>query len=302
MIAGLVQSFAFSSRIPSGANTASFAHLHGSKNTNLLACSELGGIRSPCTHHKQGILVGFWIVAGLAAFLLGLSKGGVPVVAMMSVPLLALYMDPALAAGLLLPLYIMADWYAIYLFRGAFSVPNLKILLPAGALGIVIGFATVSAIPADLVKAVLAIIGLSYLFTSLRSRLSKRDIKPTEASVPRGVFWGTLAGLTSYIAHSGGPPFQAYVLPQKLDKMTYLGTSTIFFTLVNLMKLPPFILAGQLDWDSLSKAVWLIPCALAGAFSGAYINRMLPEKVFFLIIEFALGFVSLLLLYEIFFH
>ena len=68
-------------------------------------------------------------MAGLAAFLMGLSKGGLPMIALLAVPLMSLFMDPAVAAGLLLPIYIVADMYAVYLFRRAFSVRNLKILL-----------------------------------------------------------------------------------------------------------------------------------------------------------------------------
>ncbi|WP_299931585.1 sulfite exporter TauE/SafE family protein [uncultured Pelagimonas sp.] len=242
----------------------------------------------------------YWIVAGLAAFLMGLSKGGVPMIAMLSVPLMSLFMDPAQAAGLLLPIYIVADLYAIYLFRKAFSVRNLKILLPASVVGIVIGFTSVSYVSGDAVKLLVALIGLFYLAKSLRGRLSKQDIPAKPADIPRGVFWGTLAGLTSYISHAGGPPYQAYVLPQRLDKMVYLGTTTILFTAINLMKVPPFILAGQITWDSSVQALWLAPFALAGAGSGAFVSRLLPEKIFFLIIEIALAVVSLKLLYEVF--
>jgi uncharacterized membrane protein YfcA len=105
----------------------------------------------------------FWIVAGLAAFILGLSKGGMPVVSILAVPLLALFMDPALAAGLLLPLYLVADSYAVYLFRKAFSVRNLKILLPAAFVGVLLGYFAVSLVPGDAVKLLLAAIGFSYL-------------------------------------------------------------------------------------------------------------------------------------------
>ncbi len=241
----------------------------------------------------------FWFLAGLAAFLLGLSKGGMPAVAVLSVPLLSLVMDPILAAGLLLPLYLVADWYAIYLFRKAFSVRNLKILLPAGAIGVLAGFFAVSNVPTDAVKLLLAVIGLSYVANAFVKRLRKGDVPPRPADVPRGLFWGSLAGLTSYIAHSGAPPYQTYVLPQKLEKMVYLGTTTIFFASVNLLKLPTFVLAGQMTWDSLSQAVWLAPFALLGAWSGAQISRLLPERIFFFLVEIALGLVSLKLLYEV---
>ncbi len=242
----------------------------------------------------------FWLVAGLAAYLMGLSKGGVPMISMLAVPLMALFMDPAHAAGLLLPIYIVADWYAIYLFRKAFSVRNLKIMLPGAVIGVLTGYVAVAHVPGDFVKLLVAGIGLSYLFNSLRARFASTEPEPRPADVPRGLFWGALAGLTSYISHAGGPPFQAYVLPQKLDKMVYLGTTTIFFAVVNLMKFPPFILAGQITWDSFLQALWLAPAALAGAWSGAAIARILPPKVFFLLIEIALAVVSLKLLYEVF--
>lgn len=241
----------------------------------------------------------FWIIAGLAAYLMGLSKGGVPMIAILSVPLLSLFMDPALAAGLLLPIYITTDMYAVYLFRKAFSVRNLKILLPAGACGVGLGFLAVSYVPGDAIKLLVAGIAMSYLLYSLRRRVSKREFPPKPADMPRGLIWGALSGLTSYISHAGGPPYQAYVLPQRLDKLTYLGTTTIFFSAVNLLKVPPYIVAGQITSDSVGQAVWLIPCALAGAWSGAKIARLLPERVFFLLVEIALAGVSVKLVWEV---
>jgi len=243
--------------------------------------------------------VDFWIVAGAAAYLMGLSKGGVPMIALLSVPLMSLYMDPAMAAGLLLPIYVVADMYAIYLFRKAFSVRNLKILLPGAVAGILVGFGAVAYVPAAAVKLLVAGIGIVYLVNALRNRLAKRAVPARPADVPRGLFWGALAGLTSYISHAGGPPFQVYVLPQRLEKMVYLGTTTIFFTVVNLMKVPPYILAGQITLESVQQAAWLAPLALAGAWSGAAISRVLPERVFFLLVEIALAVVSAKLIYEV---
>ncbi|PRY26364.1 hypothetical protein CLV78_101459 [Aliiruegeria haliotis] len=242
----------------------------------------------------------FWIVAGLAAFLMGLSKGGVPMIAMLSVPIMSLYMEPALAAGLLLPIYNIADLHAIYLFRKAFSLRILKIMLPGAVVGIFTGYMAVAYVPPDFAKLLVAAIGLSYLFNALRNRLRAREVPPRDADVPRGLIWGALAGLASYISHAGGPPFQAYVLPQKLDKMVYLGTTTIFFTVVNAMKVPPFILAGQITMDSFLQAIWLAPLALLGAGSGAVIARMLSDRVFFILIEVALAAVSFKLLFEVF--
>ncbi len=243
--------------------------------------------------------MGFWIAAGIAAFFLGLSKGGLSVTTMLAVPILSLYMDPVAAAGLLLPLYLIADGYAVYIFRKAFSVENLRILLPGAVVGVFVGYFAVTAVSTDVIKILLAGIGFAYLGTTLWRRVRKTEVPARPAEPVRGTILGALTGLTSYIAHSGGPPYQAFVLPQKLDKMVYLGTTTIFFAIVNLMKLGPFILAGQITWDSLTSAIWLAPVALAGAFTGALISKKLPERVFYILVEIALAIVSVKLLWDV---
>lgn len=241
----------------------------------------------------------YWLVGCLAAFLLGMSKGGIPVIAILAVPLMALFFDPAVAAGLLLPLYIIADWYAIYLFRKSFSVRNLKILIPAAVIGIVAGYFAVAHVDGDAVKLLLSLIGFGYLANAMRNRLSQKEVPAKPAHLGRGIFWGALAGLTSYVSHSGGPPYQAYVLPQKLDKMAYLGTTALFFAAINLMKAPPYILAGQMTFESIQQSLWLAPAALAGAWTGARISRLLPEKLFYALVEIALLLVSIKLFWEV---
>ncbi len=239
----------------------------------------------------------FWIAASIGAVLVGMSKGGLPVVALLSVPILSLVMDPAAAAGLLLPVYIFSDMFGVWLYRHEFSRRNLAILIPASAIGILVGFLTVAVVTSDAVKLAVAAVGFYYLGFRLVRRLRK-EIAPRPADIPRGLFWGSIAGFTSYIAHAGGPPFQAYVLPQKLPKMVFAGTSTILFTVINLMKLPPYVLAGQITMESFGTVVFLGPLAALGAFAGYRLTTLLPEKVFFLFIELALFAISVRLLWD----
>ena len=242
----------------------------------------------------------FWIVAGLSAFLMGLSKGGVPMVSILSVPLMSIFMPPAAAAGLLLPLYLVADAYAIYLYRGSFSSRNLKILLPSAFVGVAVGFVSVAYISGDFVKLLLVGISVGYLLNSLKRRLAAVRLDVSRPPVSRGLFWGTLAGLTSYISHAGGPPYQAYVLPQRLPRPTYLGTTTIFFAAMNTMKMPAFIVAEQVTWVALQQAVFLIPLALLGAWSGMYFLRRLDDSIFYTVVEIALAVVLVKLLFDVF--
>lgn len=240
----------------------------------------------------------FWIAAAVATFFVGMSKGGIPMVAMLGVPILSVFIAPGMAAGLLLPMYILADVYAIWLFRGQYSRRNVCILVPAAAIGVLGAFLLVSRVPVEATKLVVALIGLGYLADALRKRLV-RDHRARAADVPRGMIWGALAGFTSYISHAGGPPYQAYVLPQKLPKMTFAGTSAITFACINWMKLPAYVLAGQLTWSSLQLVAVLAPVALFGAWAGYRVTRWLPERLFFVLINVALGLLCLKLLGEV---
>lgn len=240
----------------------------------------------------------FWLSACVATFFVGMSKGGFPMVGMLAVPILSIFMSPAIAAGLILPIFIVSDVYAIWLYRRDFSAPNLKVLIPAGVMGIIFGYLTVSVVSDDFMKLVVAVIGVVFLADLYRKRLLKK-VTYKAASTPRGLFWGTLAGYTSYIAHAGGPPFQAYVLPQKLDKLTFVGTSTMMFAVVNALKVPPYIMAGQMGWDSLMTVIYLVPLAVAGAWTGHWVVRRLPERFFFVFVEVALFAVSAKLLWDV---
>lgn len=238
----------------------------------------------------------FLIAALFSAFCIGLSKGGLPVIAMLSVPLMALFISPVTAAAMLLPIYIASDMVGLWLYRGAFSRRNLKILIPASMAGIGVGWATATFIPDWSIALIIGVMGI--LFCA-RQWLTKHGAKPAQpADVPRGLFWGTLAGFTSFVSHSGGPPFQMYVLPQKLDKLAFAGTATILFAIVNAAKLVPYWQLGQFRADNLTAAFALIPVAVLGTFVGAWLTKVMRQDLFFRAVEIALLLVSLQLIYE----
>ena len=238
----------------------------------------------------------FWALALLTAFVVGTAKGGLPLSGMLAVPMLSLVMPAGAAAGLLLPLYNVSDIYGLWIYRREYSKRNLLILIPAAALGIAIGWATARITNEDVVKLFVALIGLAYCVDAITKTWRVVPSKP--ADLPRGIFWGAITGFTSFVSHSGAPPFNMYTLPQKMPKMIYAGTSTIVFAVVNLMKLPPYIALGQVSFNSLETVIWLVPLALFGAWAGYRLTQIVPEKLFFRLVEIALLIVSLLLVNE----
>jgi hypothetical protein len=244
----------------------------------------------------------FYLAAAVAAFLVGMSKGGMPMVGMLAVPVLALAISPVVAAALLLPIYVVSDMFGLWMYRRDFDRRNLMILIPATTFGIMIGWATASITSERLVTLIVALIGLSYFADALYKQYRGTPVAAKPADVPRGMFWGSITGFTSFVSHAGAPPYQMYVLPQKLDKLIYAGTTTILFTVVNAVKLVPYWALGMFTPANLRIAALLAPVAVVGTFIGYRAVKVLPERLFFRLVEVSLLLVSLKLLYDSIMH
>jgi len=236
----------------------------------------------------------YMALAGCAAFLVGLSKGGLPAIGMLAVPMLSLVMSPVQAAVLLLPIYVISDMMGIYLYRRDFSAPNLRILLPAGVLGVLVGWLTASMVSDRAITFLIGAIGVAFCLNAWLRKNMQAEPKPVHAG--RGWFWGTLAGFTSFISHAGAPPYQVYMLPQKLPKAEFAGTSTIVFAVINAAKILPYQNLRPYSLDTLHSAAVLIPFALVGAVMGAYLTRRLADVWFYRIVQGGLFVVSLKLI------
>jgi uncharacterized membrane protein YfcA len=238
----------------------------------------------------------YLIWAGLAAVLVGLSKGGLPTVGMLSVPILSLFMSPVKAAVLLLPIYVISDMVGIWLYRKNFSAVNLKILIPASVCGVVVGWLTASMVSDVAVKLLMGLMGVGFCLNSWLKRKTEQVARPAE--VRKGAFWGLLAGFTSFISHAGAPPFQIYMLPQKLPKAVYAGTATLLFAVINAAKIWPYQQLRPYSYDDLMSAAVLIPFALVGTVLGAYLTRKINEVWFYQFVQLGLLLVSLKLVFD----
>jgi uncharacterized membrane protein YfcA len=233
----------------------------------------------------------FWIAAVVAAALVGLAKGGLPVVGMLAVPVLALVISPVTAAGLLLPVYVASDMIGLYAYRRAFDRRVLAILAPAAVLGIGLGWLTAAAVPEWLVTGIVGAIGAGFALT-LILRL-KPDGQARHAKLGPGLFWGALTGYTSFVSHAGAPPYQVYVLPLRLEKTVFAGTTTVLFTFVNAVKLIPYWALGQLSPGNLKIAAILAVPAVLAVLAGVRLVKVLPEALFFRLVTWALLALSL---------
>jgi uncharacterized membrane protein YfcA len=240
-----------------------------------------------------------WLLA-IAALLVGLSKGGVPAIGMVAVPLLTLVLPPVKAAVLLLPIYVVSDMVGVWLYRRSFSAPNLKILLPAGVVGVVVGWLTASHVPDRAISFMIGAVGIGFCLNLwLRKDKGAAPLPPDTA---KGWFWGTLAGFTSFISHAGAPPFQVYMLPQKLPKAEFAGTATIVFAVINASKIWPYQHLQPYTAQNLWSAAALVPYALVGTVLGAYLTRRIADVWFYRLVQVSLFAVSVKVLVDAVLH
>lgn len=238
----------------------------------------------------------FWVAAVTAAVTVGLAKGGLSSVGVLAVPVLSLVTNPITAAGLLLPVYIVSDVFGVWTYRRHYNVDVLKIVTVSAVFGIGLGWALASVVPAAAVTIAVGVIGVFFAANFILRRGLNVPAKPIRL-LP-GVFWGTIAGFTSFVSHAGAPPFQMWVVPLKLDKLTFAGTATIAFAVMNAVKLIPYAALGQINVESLQVAAILSLPAVASVWVGIRLVKILPEQVFWRFVVVTLGLVSLKLIYD----
>jgi uncharacterized membrane protein YfcA len=237
----------------------------------------------------------FYAVAIPAVIFLGLSKGGFSGVGIAATPLLALYLPPLEAAALLLPVLITQDLISIYVYRREWDASNLKIMLPGAVAGMTLAWLLASYISDNAVRITVGLIGLIFVIDVWRKRAR---IEPTRMGPAGGVFWGTVSGFTSFMTQAGGPPFQVYVLPQRLPKLVLVGTTTIFFAVVNALKIVPYFALGQFHASNFATSLALLPMAIIANFMGIWLVKHTPTNLFYNIAYALLLVISLVLLWQ----
>lgn len=236
----------------------------------------------------------FWLL--LAALIVGLSKGGLASAGSLAVPLLAIFMNPVAAAALLLPVFLVTDWFAVWLYRREFSPRNLAILVPSALAGIVVATLIVSFTPESLLLVLTGAVGLWYCLKSWFGRGA--DAPPQQADIPRGIFWGLITGITTFITHSGAPPSQAFLLPQKLPRLVFAGTMAISFAITNLAKLPGYYALGYFEGLNWQLVAFLILVGIVGTATGRWVVKRLNDQTYVRVIEALLFALSLVLFWK----
>lgn len=221
----------------------------------------------------------YYVVVIIATALIGLSKGGLgAVLGVLVTPLLSQIMPVPDAISLALPLLMVGDVFALWFYWKTWDMHYIRLMLPAAVIGIIIGTYLLKQLDDLTLRHILGVFTLGFvIYRLLSNRLRALNYHPRDW---HGYLGGAASGLGSALANNGGPPFTAYLLLQELSPEAFVGTTTLFFAVVNLIKLPGLIFAGLMDFSKLLGVIWVLPVIPISVYIGRIVIGRINKQVF----------------------
>ncbi len=237
----------------------------------------------------------FYFTASIGVILFGISKGGFAgPIAILAIPIMSLSMSPVVAAAILLPILLVMDVVAMYIYWKKWDLKNIKIIIPPAIFGILIGTLTFKYSSDDSIRIIIGTIAILFILLTI---IQKNNIL-IKSTKTKGTFWSIIAGYTSFLIHSGGTPINFFLLPQKLNKTVYVSTMTLVFLIINTIKLFPYYYLNQLVISNLTVSLILSPLAPISIYLGYYLHKKINEEIFYFFIYFFLGIGGIKLIYD----
>jgi uncharacterized membrane protein YfcA len=222
----------------------------------------------------------FYAAAIPAVLLAGISKGGFAGgLGVLAVPLMALTIPAPQAASVMLPILCLMDLVGSWSYHPHWDFKLLRRLLPGAVLGIGVGWLLFRQITPGALNLIIGSIAILFALQRLAG-VQLRDTSRLPEWLRAGG-WTSISGFTSTLAHAGGPPMMIYLLPKQLDKTVLVANLTLYFAVVNYLKLVPFAELGLLDARNLGTALVLAPFAPMGVYLGIWLHNRIDEKLFY---------------------
>lgn len=258
--------------------------------------------------------LGFYIATAFGVVLMGISKSGFGAgIGFLAVPLIASQSNVNTALALLLPILVATDLMGLRLYLKHFDKAMMKIIIPAGLMGTVLGIIFFKQITPAILSISIGTFTLLFLIQRLWlankqggksiARLAMEESKSPSNQLSSktklaGRLFAMISGFTSFIAHNGGPPMTAFLIPRKMDPMIYTATLGVFFTAINFSKWIPYGYLGLLDFKGMAIAIVFLPLVPIGVYLGFYAARKIPQATYYKIVYVAMFFGGMKMIWD----
>ncbi len=241
-------------------------------------------------------MTAFIFIVAVVGFIIGLAKGGIGgVLGVLVVPLLAVVMPVTHAISLALPLLMIGDWFSIWAFWKQWDTHYIKLLLPLAVVGVIVGTILLKLLPDATLRPILGVFTLVFIvYRLLDYRIRALDYHPHEW---HGHLAGVVTGLGSALANNGTPPFTAFMLLQEINPTAFVATGALFFTVLNLVKLPGLVIAGLFNLNDFLRVLWVIPLIPLGVWISRWLVVRMNRVAFERFMLFVLFLTSLYLIF-----
>jgi hypothetical protein len=243
-------------------------------------------------------LLTFFIVTAIVILIIGLAKGGFGgTLGALATPLMALVMPADQVIGLLLPILMVADVFAVASHWQRWDGRLVLWLIPGSILGTAIASLFIASVSAETLQRGIGLVVLLFVLY----RIFERRLVGVLTYRPHNwhsLVAGGIGGFTSTLAHTGGPPISIYLLLQNIQPRVFVATSALFFTVLNWIKVPSYYYLSLFDLGQLWQVVWLLPLLPLGVWIGKIISMKVNKVVFDWSIIAILAVTALLLLFR----
>jgi uncharacterized protein len=238
----------------------------------------------------------FFSMTAVVAFMIGLAKGGLGgTLGALATPMMALVMPADQVIGLVLPILMLADVFAVALHWGRWNKRMVWLLIPGAVAGVTIGTLFITNAPTRGLQVGLGVIILLFAAFKIFERRILGSLK-YEGHDWHGLVAGTVAGFSSALAHTGGPPVSIYLLMQDVTPRIFIATSALFFLILNWIKVPYYLYARLFDLPRLWQIAWLMPLVPLGVWVGRLAGDRVDKQTFERVIVFLLVITAVMLI------
>ncbi|MCB0214347.1 MAG: sulfite exporter TauE/SafE family protein [Anaerolineae bacterium] len=239
----------------------------------------------------------YFIMTAVVIFIIGLGKGGLGgTLGVLATPLMSLVMPADHVIGLLLPILIIADIFTVYAHWMHWDTKLVLLLIPGAVIGMLMASFFIAGISPEMLRRGIGVIVLLFvIYKLLEQRILSAYYKPRGW---HGLVAGTVGGITSTLAHTGGPPIAIYLLMQNISPRVFVATSALFFAILNWIKVPSYYYLGLFDFNLLWQIAWLLPLLPLSVWLGKLLATKVNKDLFDRIIIGLLALTALFLLFE----
>jgi hypothetical protein len=223
-----------------------------------------------------------WVVLAVSALVLGISKTGLPGIGILAIPMVAMVLPARASTGLILPMLIVGDIFAVAFYRRHAVWSHLVRLLPFAVAGVITGYFAMKVVTDDQLRPIIG--GIILVMLALNYLVNRSSGSSLEQRIPTGWWFpatmGFTAGVTTMMANAAGPIMIIYLLAMHLPKNEFIGTGAWYFMLLNSFKIPFSMGLGLITLESLKYNLILAPVIVVGAVLGVWLVKHVPQKAF----------------------